>query len=152
MTLITAGILLKTMKPDWDEYFLGFAKSAALRADCTRRKVGAVIVNLDHRIVGTGYNGASAGRLGCLDGGCPRGLLSYDEVPPYSDYSTGPGRCVSNHAEVNAIIYAGRDRCLGGTIYSTEEPCYDCWKDILAAGLYRVVWPSGTLLVADKEL
>lgn len=60
-------------RPDWDEYFLDIAAAVARRADCTRRRVGAVIVR-DHRVVSCGYNGAPAGRPGCLsDGACPRG-------------------------------------------------------------------------------
>lgn len=64
-------------RPDWDTYFLGIAEAVAVRGECTRRQVGAVIVDpVRHRIVegGTGYNGAPAGMPSCLDGACPRGL------------------------------------------------------------------------------
>ena len=52
------------MRPNWDEYFLGIAAAVAQRADCERRQVGAVVIGPDHRIVGTGYNGAPAGQPG----------------------------------------------------------------------------------------
>lgn len=65
---------LQSERPNWNEYFLGIAKAVATRADCTRRKVGAVLVDRQSRIIGTGYNGAGSGALGCLsDGECPRG-------------------------------------------------------------------------------
>lgn len=60
-------------RPSWDEYGLGIAKAVSVRGDCTRRQVGAVILDKDHRIVGGGYNGTVAGRPGCLEGACPRG-------------------------------------------------------------------------------
>lgn len=67
--------------PSWDDYFLAFAATASTRAKCTRRTVGAVVV-LDHRIIATGYNGAAAGEPECLDGHCPRGRPSLDQMPP----------------------------------------------------------------------
>lgn len=41
--------------------------------DCTRRKVGALIVGPDKRFWGLGYNGARPGGKSCLEGDCPRG-------------------------------------------------------------------------------
>ncbi|HOQ28650.1 MAG TPA: cell division protein DedD, partial [Armatimonadota bacterium] len=71
--------------PGWDEYFVGIARAVAARAKCTRRQVGAVLV-LGRRIIATGYNGAAPGRPDCLQGACPRGMLSYDDVPGLGDY------------------------------------------------------------------
>lgn len=45
----------------------------ATRADCTRRKVGAVILDTELRVVSTGYNGSYPGGPSCLAGDCPRG-------------------------------------------------------------------------------
>lgn len=126
-----------TTRPDWDWYFTNIAFAVALRADCSRRKVGAVIVQ-DNRIVSTGYNGSPPGGPSCLAGGCPR---SYRDVPPGSSYDTGPGSCIAAHAEQNAIIYAGRSKCLGATIYVTSDVCGGCLKMIEAAGITRVVNP-----------
>lgn len=50
--------------------------------------------------------------------------------------------CRAVHAEANAIIRAGRDRCIGATIYVTDEPCHGCSVLIEAAGLVRVVTPG----------
>lgn len=125
-------------RPDWDTYFLNIAMAVALRADCSRRKVGAVLVR-DNRIVSTGYNGSPPGGPSCLAGECPR---SSSNVEPGSSYDTGPGSCIAAHAEQNAIIYAGRDKCLGATIYVTEVPCGGCDRMIEAAGIYKMVSPT----------
>lgn len=150
----------------WDDYFLRIADDVALRADCTRRQVGAVLVGADHRIIETGYNGSPPGEPGCLsDGACPRGrhyrakpLSPHDPVPmevcacgvPWpcamavpagSSYDTGPGACISIHAEINALLRAGI-RARGSTLYLTDQPCDGCWRLIRGAGVTRVVWPG----------
>ncbi len=127
---------LSSQRPDWDVYFLGIAKAVAARADCRRAKHGAVVVN-DRRIVATGYNGAHSGGPSCLQGECPRGLKSTDKLPHgfglYED-------CIAQHAELNALLYAGVAGAEGGTLYVTGEPCNLCRKVIRAAGIARVVW------------
>jgi dCMP deaminase len=125
-------------RPSWHEWGLILAGAVATRADCRRRQVGAVILDTQHRVVATGYNGAPPAWKGCLEGGCPRGLLSRAEVPPYSDY----GNCVSNHAEANCLLHADRSRVEGGTIYVTARPCFGCAKLIANSGLNGVVWPG----------
>ncbi len=128
-----------------DAYGLQVARAVAARADCTRRQVGAVVMDDEGRIVSTGYNGAPAGEPGCAsEGACPRGRLSYDEHPHGVAYEAGESRCIAVHAEANAIVYAGRERTKGCTIYVTDEPCYLCALIIKAAGITRVV-------VAPKE-
>lgn len=136
---------MKDSRPTWDEYYLDIAKSVAARADCTRRKVGAVIVDEDHRHLGSGYNGAPPGRPGCLTmNACPRGQMSKTDVIPGSSYDTGAGSCIAVHAEVNAILDAGgRRACKGATLYLTDEPCDGCARIVEAAGIARVVFPQG---------
>jgi dCMP deaminase len=126
------------LRLSWDEYFINIAYSVALRADCRRREVGCVLVDTDRRIIATGYNGAPAGVPGCLAGNCPRGLLGYDAVQEFTDYDTGPGRCIAIHAEANALLYA-RTNCKGATAYITDAPCPTCTKLLRAAGVRRVV-------------
>jgi dCMP deaminase len=131
------------MRPDWDEYFLNIASVVADRADCKRRKVGAVLVNSDHIIIGTGYNGTRPGKPGCLDGACPRGNLSYAEVAEFSDYSdpTSPGFCISTHAEVNALLHTTQP-VQNATIYVSQPPCPGCFKVLDNAGMSRIVFSS----------
>ena len=155
------------MRPGWDKYFLDIAKAVAARADCSRRRIGCVVVDPHtHDIIQTGYNGAPTGQPGCLEGACPRGL-HYERVvvsikhldprtfcgcggswpckqavDPASSYDTGPGACISIHAEANALIRAGK-LSRGTHMYVTDEPCGGCVKMIHGAGIARVVWPDG---------
>lgn len=62
---------MKQKRPDWDEYFMEIAQVVALRSNCSRRHVAAVIVK-DRRIISTGYNGTPRGIRNCDEGGCPR--------------------------------------------------------------------------------
>lgn len=127
--------ILDNPRPSWTEYFLDIAKVVATRADCTRRRVGAVIVK-DNRILSTGYNGAPSGRPGCASqGACPRGKLTVEEQPRDTGYSN----CGAVHAEANAIIYARKDLS-GATLYCTDKPCVECEKLIAATGIKEVVY------------
>lgn len=131
-------------RPHWDLYYLNIAEAVAARADCTRRRVGAVIIDYNNRPLGQGYNGAPPGKPGCLSmGACPRGQMSIDDILPGSSYDTGAGSCIAVHAEINAILDAGgRRACLGATLYVTDKPCDGCSRIIEAAGISRVVYPN----------
>lgn len=115
-------------RPTWDTYFLRIAELVATRATCDRKHVGAVLVDKDHRIVATGFNGAPSGLPHCDDAG--HELKEID----------GRESCVRTlHAESNALDYAGC-RAKGCTLYVTVIPCYDCAKRIVNAGICRVVY------------
>jgi dCMP deaminase len=131
-------------RPSWDEWALGVAAAVAARADCTRRKVGAVLLGPDRRIVGAGYNGYPAGLPGCLSAGaCPRGRLGYDQVQASSSYTDGPGVCGAIHAEENAVMYTDRAARVGAVLYVTDEPCPNCQRFLAGSGISAVVWPDG---------
>lgn len=119
-----------------DQTFLKIAQIWAEEAKCTRRQVGAVVVK-DNKVIGQGYNGVTSGAVHCTDGGCPRGQLSYEQAGPRADYNQFPCRAI--HAEHNAILQAGLDRCVGATIYVTDEPCLQCANLIEHAKIGRVV-------------
>lgn len=113
------------MRPTWHRYFLDIAKTVAARATCPRKSVGCVIVSGDHRILCSGYNGSPPNMPHCTDVGC-------DMVD---------GHCVrSNHAETNAIAQAARHgiSIQGAEIYLTTFPCWNCFRQLLAAGISAV--------------
>lgn len=129
------------LRPTWEEYYLGIATAVSVRADCTRRKVGAIIVK-NQRIISTGYNGAPAGKPGCLTTmACPRGLMSEIDVEPGSSYDTGSGSCIAVHAEQNAILRAGIE-CIDAVLYVTHKPCDGCARLIEGSGIVHVVFPE----------
>ena len=129
-------------RPSFDSWALDGAQWSSLRAECTRRKVGAVLFSPDRRVIAQGYNGAAPGAPSCLEGACPRGLKTTTEVAPGSSYDTGPGSCIATHAEANALLWAGKE-ARGATLYITDDPCDGCWRLIRNAGVVRVVTPNG---------
>lgn len=157
------------VRPSWDDQGHAFAQAASIRGDCTRRQVGAAILDEKHRIIGAGYNGSYPGGPSCLAGECPRGrhypkkLCAHgvedhcpiacgcgkwwpcpDAVEPGSSYDTGPGECVAVHAEINAVLdVSDRHRLVNSTMFITEAPCGGCLKIIKNTGIVRVVWPEG---------
>lgn len=125
-------------RQSWDDYFLGLASAAATRSNCTRRVVGAVLVQGRH-VRSTGYNGPPSGYGHCDEGACPRGAQPADPEPPDAEAD----RCVAVHAEANALLFAEpRDRA-GATLYATGAPCFTCAKLIANSGVGEVVAGGG---------
>lgn len=121
-------------RPDWDEYFMMLAKVAALRSNCVKRKVAAIIVR-DRRVISTGYNGTPRGTRNCYEGGCPR-------CNSLAESGTQLEECLCSHGEENAITQAAYHgvSVKGGSLYSTFAPCLMCTKMIINAGIQEVVY------------
>ena len=131
-------------RPSWDDWGLLLAAAVAERADCTRRKVGAVMFSPDHRVLGTGYNGYPAGQPGCLSAAaCPRGQRTYDELPTGNAYVDVEHPCRAIHAEENVVMEVAREKRAGATVYITDEPCLNCQRVLAGSGIVRAVWPGG---------
>jgi len=121
-------------RPTKDEYFMGIARAVAERSTCVRRKVGAVIVDSDGRVISTGYNGSPAGMKHCLDIGCIRNAQN---IPS----GTQQQICRAVHAEQNALLQAEDImRVRGSTCYCLVEPCVICSKMLINAVVLRVVY------------
>lgn len=125
----------ETMKPiEWNEYFLEIAKTVAKRSNCLRAQVGAVIVGADKKIKATGYNGVPSKVVSCMElGFCYR---MKNNIPSGTRYET----CRSIHAEQNAIIQAGQDRCMGSSmyIYGHNFICILCKRFIVQSGIETI--------------
>jgi dCMP deaminase len=124
-------------RPSWDEYFMDITKQVATRSTCVRRAVGAVLV-LDKRIIATGYNGGPSGLRHCLDIGCLREQLG---IPSGQQHEL----CRGIHAEQNAIIQAARYGMPieGSILYCTTQPCTQCTKMLINAGITEIVFADG---------
>jgi dCMP deaminase len=122
-------------RPSRDEYFMAIALAVRDRADCTGRKVGAVLV-MDDRVVSTGYNGTPEGMSNCSDGGCVRC------VNRESFYKSGTAYdlCICVHAEQNALLGAARFgiRTDGSQLYTTLQPCFGCLKESIQAHVTKI--------------
>lgn len=112
---------------------MAVADAIALRGDCERAQLGAVIVNEQNRIIATGYNGPPAGTRDTCAESCPR--LQQGAAVPYA-------ACTTIHAEANGLLFCDRRDREGGTIYVTGAVCQDCAKLIANSGLARVVMRS----------
>jgi dCMP deaminase len=124
----------KASRPGWDEYFMNIAKVVAMRANCMKRKIAAVIVK-DKRIISTGYNGTPRGIKNCSDGGCPR-------CNAIDASGKDLGECLCSHGEENAIVQAAYHgvSLKGATLYTTFSPCLMCTKMIINSGISEVVY------------
>jgi dCMP deaminase len=118
----------------WDEYFMNMAELASRRSTCLRRQVGAVIVK-DNQVLATGYNGAPKGIPNCCDlNECLREKL---HIPSGERHEL----CRAVHAENNAITQCAVNgvSCKGGTMYVTASPCNMCLKQIINAGIVKII-------------
>lgn len=121
-------------RPSWNEYFIEIAELVSQRSTCLRRKVGAVVVK-DRQILCTGYNGAPSRITHCEVVGCLREKL---EIPTGERHEL----CRGLHAEQNAVIQAAKVGVSieGATLYVTNHPCFICAKQIVNAGIKKVIY------------
>ena len=81
----------------------------------------------EHRILTTGYNGAPRGVSHCTEIGC----------------TIVDGHCVrATHAEANAIVQGALHGVglSGATAYCTHQPCINCSKLLISAGVVKIVF------------
>ena len=110
----------------WESVFMDVAQAVARRSKDDTTRVGAVVVNVDNEIIGTGFNGF------------PKGAP--DERLP----TGGPTRHLwVIHAEINGLLSALRSRPMdvpSSTVYCTHRPCAGCVKLMSHVGVLQVVF------------
>lgn len=114
----------------WHNRFLMLAEHIAEWSKDPRRKVGAVIVDANNRIVSVGYNGFPTG----VD---DSQMWRYERPQKY---------LYMEHAERNAVYNAHLTSAspIGGTIYTTFMTCADCARAIIQCGIKNVhTWEDG---------
>ena len=115
------------MRKSWDEYFMEITQLVAQRSTCDRAFVGCVLVNSDHRIVSTGYNGTASGNPHCIDVG----------------HRMRDGHCIATiQAEMNALLYCAKEwiPAKGSICYVTHFPCLNCTKALIQAGISAIYY------------
>lgn len=120
----------------------------AKRSTCIRKQVGAVIFDLDSdRLLAIGYNGTVSGLAHCNE------LFNTDLTPKCSLLNYLKAADAKNsihhmfseqyevHAEQNALlnmIHTGTKKASNMGIMCTLEPCLNCAKLIIGAGIKHV--------------
>ena len=108
--------------PSWSHYFMEIAKTVSSRSKDPMTQVGAVLVNKDNHIIGTGYNGFGPG---------------YVETPELWERPTKYDHVI--HAEANAILNTTQS-CAHSKLYVTLFPCKECAKLIVGAKVKKVYY------------
>lgn len=134
------GEAMKLSRINKDAYYMRIAETVALRGECGRRQVGAVIVDQVGRILSTGMNGLAPGKVPCIDSPCAGAQCASGE---------GLDLCEASHAEISALVYLP-DPKVAHTIYCTTEPCVSCTKAISLTGIQRVVYRDSYPLSGAK--
>jgi len=115
-----------TTQQQWDKRFLELAQLVSSWSKDPGTKVGAVIVDMNNRIVSIGYNGF------------PRGVEDF----PYRLENREVKLQMTVHAELNALMFAQRP-VEGYTLYVWPmQSCAKCASAIIQAGIQRVVSPN----------
>lgn len=131
-----------------DKQYLRIAKIWSNNSYAIRRKVGAIIVK-DNVIISDGYNGTPRGFENvCEEIRNTEFFLDNDEAMRQKliDYKNKGFDLITKphvlHAEANAIskLACSNNNSLGATLYVTHEPCLECSKLIIQAGIRRVVY------------
>lgn len=112
----------------WDEYFMGMALLSAQRSKDPNTKVGACIVDQEHKVVSNGYNGMPIG-------------IDEDKLSWNRGEGLDSKYLYVCHAEFNAILNTRDGAALKGcTLYVTLFPCNECTKAIIQTGIKEVVY------------
>lgn len=115
-------------RPSNDEYYLKLLKGVASRSTCGRRKVAAILVDENHRVLAMGFNGVPKGFPHCIDHPC-------DGV---NDPSGDTSRCLAVHAEINALLTCA-DLSRAHTLYCSCSPCKSCSLAIAQTNIVKVL-------------
>lgn len=118
-------------RPTWHESFMDIARIVAKRSTCPKAAVGAVLVDVGYKVLGTGYNGAASGQPHCTPGSCSPHI----------------------HAELNAVLNSRTTFPLiplTTTMYCTHLPCPSCAMVLVQVGVSRVVF--GDILNPGPEM
>lgn len=129
-----------TLRKDWDTYFMDIAYMASTRSQCSRRHVGAVLVQ-GKKLLGTAYNGAPSGVPDCSEAGCM--LVEEYELVQREDGEqvVKKQRCIRTiHAEQNLLLFTDREDREGSSVYVTDQPCWTCANMLANSGIVEVVY------------
>ena len=102
------------------EYAMALAHVASLRSEDPFRKVGAVAIDHDNRVIGTAYNGLAAG---------------YQAEQDFWNDREGRQKFML-HAEINLCSLFSRNQVK--LVACTTKPCTSCMQALIAHGVREV--------------
>jgi len=115
----------------WDEYFMTMTQLVASKSKDRSTKVGSVLTNKHHSVLGIGYNGF------------PRGVN--DDIEERHERPLK--YLITEHSERNCIYNAAFNgiRTEGTILYISGHgtPCADCARAIIQSGISEVVTFKG---------
>lgn len=130
-------IVGKIQRPSFDEYFMNIAFDVSLRSDDPDIRHGAIIVNNQNHIIGSGYNATIRG--------------SDETKIPYG--VRDKKRLWMIHAEENAILNCMSNPLVigGAKIYITGLPCVNCLQRLINFGITEVIYADRIGSVTENE-
>ncbi|MFD0715050.1 deoxycytidylate deaminase [Paenibacillus sp. GCM10027626] len=129
-----------SMRKDWDTYFMDIAYMVSTRSRCSRRHVGAVLVQ-GKKLLGTAYNGAPMGVPDCSEAGCMIVEEIETAIIEGKEQMVKKQRCIRTiHAEQNLLLFTDRADREGSTVYVTDQPCWTCANMLANSGIVEVVY------------
>ena len=128
---------------DKNKIFMDIAVEVSKMSKCVSRQVGCILVK-DSRILSTGYNGTPAGYVNCCD--------HWDNK--YTSEHHEWSKKFEIHAEMNAILWASRKGVSidGSTLFCTTEPCFECTKNMINAGIVEIFFRAEYPHINEREL
>ena len=117
--------------PDRDSRYMALAWFHAGFSKDPSTQVGAQIVSLDNKPLGSGYNGP------------PRTINDEDVIwdrPKKDNFDEISKYDLIIHAEINAINHCHTNNLNDATLYVTALPCPRCMLEIAGKGIGRVVY------------
>lgn len=134
-----------------DSFPVGFkiARDASRNSTCRRRQVGAALFDARGNLFSVGWNnerpavGLAPTPRNCSNGDCPRGNLSYKELPADAPYTN----CIAQHAEMMAMqkveLLLATEEKPDLHMFVTHQPCHECQPVLSNAGIIVHLWVEG---------
>lgn len=97
------------------------ARWLSKKATCPKKQVGCVVVDINNKVISTGYNKVTNGCVSCIKNPCSKRLKN----------------CHAIHAEALALVKCKQPQAID-TIYVTLSPCFECAKLIAETSCKRV--------------
>lgn len=160
--------------PTAEETLMATAYASSLRSSCSKRKVGAIIVDDYNNIFSSGHNDVPKNERPCINehGQCYRDKIrgsvkeDINNLIPDDDLNSKVKKAISKykmldlcralHAEEQAILNVARIGASAifhkSTLYTTTYPCNLCANKIVQVGIPKIVYLEPYPVKEAKEI